>query len=57
MEKEKAETTRQRESEVRSLSSNLGSLRLENETFKRKLKEIEGSLTQQKQRNDGQYTV
>ncbi len=57
MEKEKAETTRQRESEVRSLSSNLGSLRLENETFKRKLKELEGSMTQQKQRNDGQYSI
>ena len=54
MEKEKAENNRQREVEVRTLSSNLGTLRLDNETLKRKMREMENNTSQQKLRYDGE---
>ena len=52
-EEEKVETSRRHESEVRTLSSNLGSLRVDNETLKRKLKEVEREFTDQKQKTSG----
>ena len=53
MEKEKVDKERQHQVEMKTLSGNLGTVRLELETMKRRLREMEGNATLQKQKADG----
>ena len=54
MENEKVNKERQHQVEMKTLSGNLGTVRLELETMKRRLREMEGNATLQKQKADGE---